>query len=206
MPIRKVNEISDHVLEILKLLGHDVLSGALAGTPLRVAKFLCEAHNESKVNWALFDEKLDPHSAGQMVVVGPVAFSSLCEHHLLPFFGHAWIGYIPSTVVSEDGQTKHRFVGLSKLARAVHCFSTKLQIQERITEAIATGLRDAEDSMGNKLAPTGVGVVVEAEHTCMCVRGVKSVGAKTSTQAFRGVFLNSEVRAEFLNRVTRLVP
>ena len=118
-------------------------------------------------------------------MVGPINFYSHCEHHMVPFFGQAWIGYIP------DGKV----VGISKLARLVDCFAKRLQIQERLTDEVANTVQEV-------LQPKGVAVVVKAEHLCMSMRGVKKPGTKTMTSAMRGCFFKEpEARAEFLSLI-----
>jgi GTP cyclohydrolase I len=132
---------------------------------------------EEAVGSAVFEEE---HQ--QMVLVRDIGFYSLCEHHMLPFFGLAHVAYIP------DG----RIVGLSKLPRIVEVFARRLQVQERLTEQIATALEDV-------LQPAGVGVVIEAEHMCMAMRGVQKQGSRTITSALRGAFRDdSRTRDEFL--------
>jgi GTP cyclohydrolase I len=132
---------------------------------------------EDAVGSAVFEEE---HQ--QMVLVRDIGFYSLCEHHMLPFFGLAHVAYIP------DG----RIVGLSKLPRIVEVFARRLQVQERLTEQIATALEGV-------LQPAGVGVVIEAEHMCMAMRGVQKQGSRTITSALRGAFRDdSRTRDEFL--------
>jgi GTP cyclohydrolase I len=132
---------------------------------------------EDAVGSAVFEEE---HQ--QMVLVRDIGFYSLCEHHMLPFFGLAHVAYIP------DG----RIVGLSKLPRIVEVFARRLQVQERLTEQVATALEDV-------LQPAGVGVVIEAEHMCMAMRGVQKQGSRTITSALRGAFRDdSRTRDEFL--------
>jgi GTP cyclohydrolase I len=171
------------VRDQLLLLGEDPDRDGLVRTPERVARSLrwltrgYEMTAEEAVGSAVFDEE---HQ--QMVLVRDIGFYSLCEHHMLPFFGLAHVAYIP------DG----RIVGLSKLPRIVEVFARRLQVQERLTEQIATALEDV-------LQPAGVGVVIEAEHMCMAMRGVQKQGSRTITSALRGAFRDdSRTRDEFL--------
>lgn len=128
-----------------------------------------------------------PSESSNMVIVDHIQFSSVCAHHLLPFYGHAHVGYIPQGSI----------VGLSKLARTVRAFSLGLWAQEELTQAIMQNLQDSLD-------PLGVAVVMQAEHTCMSVRGVKAPGSKTTTSSMSGVFLEdgNNARSEFLSLIT----
>jgi GTP cyclohydrolase I len=171
------------VRDQLVLLGEDPDREGLLRTPDRVARSLrwltrgYEMTAQDAVGSAVFEEE---HQ--QMVLVRDIGFYSLCEHHMLPFFGLAHVAYIP------DG----RIVGLSKLPRIVEVFARRLQVQERLTEQIATALEDV-------LRPAGVGVVIEAEHMCMAMRGVQKQGSRTITSALRGAFRDdSRTRDEFL--------
>ena len=167
------------VADLLVALGQDVTSESLRDTPRRVA--------------AAFAELLEPRSFGlttfpndegydELVVARDIPFSSLCEHHLLPFIGVAHVAYLPGD----------RILGLSKLARVVELFARRLQVQERLTTQIATWLQQ-------NLAPKGVGVVLEAEHMCMSIRGVRAPGARTVTSALHGGLRDDpRTRAEFL--------
>ncbi|HRP99672.1 MAG TPA: GTP cyclohydrolase I FolE [Terrimesophilobacter sp.] len=154
------------VAELLTALGRDVATEHLADTPRRVAASLIELLTPHEFEFTTFpnDEGYD-----ELVLVRDIPFTSLCEHHLLPFRGVAHIGYLPG----------ERLVGLSKLARAVELFARDLQVQERLTKQIA-------DYLEEQLAPRGVSVVIEAEHTCMTMRGVQAVGSLTVTKAFTG--------------------
>jgi GTP cyclohydrolase I len=171
------------ISEILTRLGEDVTRSGLARTPARVVSSLewltrgYQMSIEDVVGEAIFDE--DHHN---MVIVKDIELYSLCEHHLLPFYGKAHIAYIPNG----------RIVGLSKLARIVDVFARRLQVQERMTEQIAQALWDV-------LQPQGVGVILEANHLCMMMRGVEKQNSKTITSAMRGVFLDEmATREEFL--------
>jgi len=173
----------DLIRELLARLGEDVGRPGLRRTPERVEnslRWLTRGYHTSvtdAVGNGIFDE--DHHN---MVIVKDIELYSLCEHHLLPFFGKAHVAYIPSG----------RIVGLSKVARVVDMFARRLQVQERLTEEIAQALWDV-------LQPQGVGVVLEAYHLCMMMRGVEKQNSKTITSAMRGVFLEDlRTREEFL--------
>ena len=179
---------ADLVRRQLGLLGEDPDREGLVRTPERVAKamsFLTSGYAmtvDDVVGSALFEEEHE-----NMVMVRDIELYSLCEHHMLPFFGKAHVAYIP------DG----RIVGLSKLPRLVDVFARRLQVQERLTEQIA-------DAIDEVLAPLGVGVVIEAYHLCMMMRGVEKQNSKTTTSCLLGRFKEDEkTRAEFLNLVQR---
>ena len=166
--------------ELLRALGADVDSGALEDTPRRVADAYAELLTPRPFRATTFpnDEGYD-----ELIVARAIPFHSLCMHHLLPFHGVAHVGYLPG----------ERIIGLSKLGRVVELFSRDLQIQERLTTQIAGWLEDE-----------GVGVVIEAEHLCMSLRGVQKLGAKTVTSALRGVVRDdARTRQEFLALTTR---
>jgi GTP cyclohydrolase IA len=165
--------------ELLRALGADVDAGPLEETPRRVADAYSELLTPQPFRATSF-----PNDDGydELIVARAIPFHSLCMHHLLPFHGVAHIGYLPG----------ERIIGLSKLGRVVELFSRDLQIQERLTTQIAQWLED-------ELAPKGVGVVLEAEHLCMSLRGVQKLGAKTVTSALRGVVRDdARTRQEFL--------
>ena len=169
--------------ELLKRLGEDPTRDGLLQTPKRMEKsmaFLTQGYNESvaeKLHGALFDVDYD-----EMVIVRDIEFYSMCEHHLLPFFGKAHIAYVPNGKV----------VGLSKLPRIVDVFARRLQVQERLTQQIAEAIEEA-------IAPQGVGVVIEAQHLCMMMRGVEKQSSLTVTSSLRGVFKTQlQTRSEFL--------
>ncbi|MEO7456329.1 MAG: GTP cyclohydrolase I FolE [Gemmatimonadaceae bacterium] len=171
------------VREQLSMLGEDPDREGLVKTPERVAKamaFLTRGYAMSVadvVGSALFEEEHE-----NMVMVRDIELYSLCEHHMLPFFGKAHVAYIPNG----------RIVGLSKLPRLVDMFARRLQVQERLTEQVAKAIEDV-------LAPRGVGVVIEAYHMCMMMRGVEKQNSRTITSALRGVFRDdAKTRDEFL--------
>jgi len=175
-------------LQILKAIGENPAREGLKKTPLRVARALREitsgygADIDKVFNGAFFKANYR-----EMVIVKDIAFYSLCEHHMLPFFGKAHVAYIP------DG----RIVGLSKIARLVETFARRLQVQERLTEEVA-------QTLFKKLKPRGVGVVMEAEHLCVSMRGVKNETAYATTSAMLGVFQSdSRVRQEFLDLIKK---
>ncbi len=178
----------DLVRQVLVRVGEDPAREGLRRTPLRVAKaldFLTSGYGmtvDEVVRDALFAE-----DAKEMVVVRDIEFYSLCEHHMLPFFGRAHVGYLP------DGQV----VGLSKIARVVDVFARRLQVQERLTNQIADALMKA-------LRPHGVSVVMEASHTCMMMRGVQKQNSTTVTSAMRGCFeTKAHTRGEFMTFIGR---
>lgn len=178
------------VHDLLDELGEDPQREGLRQTPFRVAKmysFLTKGYGEdirSVVNGAVFKEKYN-----EMVIVKDIDFFSLCEHHLVPFFGKCHIAYIPNG----------KIIGLSKLPRIVEVFARRLQVQERLTEQIA-------EAIYTTLDPQGVGVVVEARHLCMMMRGVEKQNSVATTSAMFGTFRNDEkTRMEFLTLLrTRL--
>jgi len=169
------------VREILLAIGEDPNREGLKDTPKRVAKMYEEVlsgYNDSPDNHlVLFSEKYD-----EMIIVKDIPIYSLCEHHMLPFFGKAHVAYIPGN---------NKVTGLSKLARIVDVYSKRLQLQERMTEQIA-------DAIMEKLKAKGVMVIVEAQHLCMIMRGVKKPGSYTVTSAVKGVMRNEPTRMEAL--------
>lgn len=179
----KQASLSEMVEEMLLRIGEDPQRAGLLKTPERVDKslrFLTRGYQlsvEDAVGDAIFEEQHE-----SMVLVKDIEMYSLCEHHLLPFFGKVHVAYIP----------RNRIVGLSKLPRVVDIFARRLQVQERLTEQIAEALSEV-------LNPQGVGVIVEAYHLCMMMRGVEKQNSKTITSAMRGVFLEDmRTRDEFL--------
>lgn len=175
-----------HIKEILKKIGEDPDREGLRNTPKRVEEsmqFLTRGYKQDineLVNGALYEEKYD-----EMVIVKGIDVFSLCEHHLLPFYGRCHVAYIP------DG----KLIGLSKIPRLVEIFSRRLQIQERLTSEIAKCLRDI-------LKPKGVAVVIEAKHLCMMMRGIEKVNTVATTSAMYGAFkTRQETRMEFMGLI-----
>jgi GTP cyclohydrolase I len=178
--------IADHVRKMIALVGEDPNREGLRKTPERFEKafkFLTSGYHQnldSVMNGATFSVAYD-----EMVVVKDIEFFSLCEHHLLPFFGKAHVAYLPNK----------RVLGLSKIARLVNMFARRLQIQERITSQIAQAIEE-------KISPEGVGVIIEARHLCMQMRGVEKQHGQAVTSAMLGSFRhNKQTRDEFLSLV-----
>lgn len=168
-----LNKIEEGVRLILEGVGEDPDREGLVKTPERVARMYAECFAGLEEDPAQhFETTFDEHSQ-ELIILRDITFFSMCEHHLAPFFGKAHIAYIPAV----DG----RICGLSKLARLVEVFARRPQVQERLTSQIA-------DTLMNELNPQGVVVVIEAEHMCMNMRGVKKPGSKTVTRAVRGLF------------------
>ncbi|MFC1900568.1 GTP cyclohydrolase I FolE [Chloroflexota bacterium] len=177
-------EIRKAIISIIESIGEDPNREGLRDTPRRVAEMYNELFMgiEQDPKEVLSVEFEEGHR--EMVIVRDIPFYSLCEHHLLPFYGTAHIGYIPNA--------KGRVVGASKLPRVVDIFARRLQIQERMTSQIA-------DAIVEGIEPAGVGVVVRAEHLCMMMRGVRKPGSTVETSALRGTFRsNSKTRSEFI--------
>lgn len=176
-------ELAVHVRRILELMGEDPDREGLLKTPQRVAKAmtaLTRGYDEDPV--AILNSAKFSEDYRQMVIVRDINFYSLCEHHMLPFYGRVHVAYIPNGEVT----------GLSKIARVVDCFSHRLQIQERLTKQIREAIQEA-------LHPLGVMVVVEAQHMCMQMRGVEKQGSVTTTSDFSGAFQQAKTREEFLS-------
>ena len=171
---------------LITAIGEDLNRAGLADTPKRAAKafqYLCKGYNEDLdtiVNNAIF-----PSDNDQMVIVKDIELYSLCEHHLLPFIGKCHVAYLPSGKV----------LGLSKVARIVDMFARRLQIQENLTKQIAEAVMQVTDAKG-------VGVIVEAKHMCMMMRGVQKQNSVTTTSAFFGEFEKDQTRSEFLKLIT----
>lgn len=180
-----VNDMAIHYKSILESLGEDPDREGLAKTPQRVAKamqFFTHGYDMDPVatiKSAMFQEEYQ-----QMVIVKDIDFFSLCEHHILPFFGKAHVAYIPNKYIT----------GLSKLARIVEIFSRRLQVQERLTTQI-------KDCIQETLNPLGVMVVVEAQHMCMQMRGIQKINSITTTSDFTGAFTSAKTREEFMSLI-----
>ena len=181
-----IEELSRHYKAILTLLGEDTGREGLLKTPERVAKamaFITKGYTEDPrqiLLSACFKEDYK-----QMVLVKDIELYSMCEHHMMPFFGKAHVAYIPNGTIT----------GLSKIARVVECFARRLQVQERLTVQI-------RDCIQEVLNPMGVAVVIEASHTCMQMRGVQKQNSVTTTSAFTGVFLSQHrTREEFISLI-----
>lgn len=184
--IQITSEVQEHFSNIIEDIGEDVSRDGLLKTPERAAKamlFLTQGYKQDAVsilNGAMFEESYD-----DMVIIKDIEVYSLCEHHMLPFFGKAHIAYIP------DGH----IVGLSKIPRVVDVFARRLQVQERLTH-------DILECINNTLKPKGVAVVIEAAHMCMMMRGVQKQNSVTTTSGFRGQFEKQETRNEFLKLIS----
>ena len=183
-----LNAIQDSIRSILQAIGEDPDREGLRGTPDRVARMYLElltgynVNPHELLNGALFEVSYD-----EMVIVRDIEFYSLCEHHMLPFLGRAHVAYIP----------RGRVIGLSKIPRIVDMFAQRLQVQERMTTQIA-------ELLGELLNPHGVAVVVEAQHLCSMMRGVKKHDARMTTSAMLGAFRSSlATRQEFLDNISR---
>lgn len=180
-----LDQLSEHYRNIIKDLGEDPEREGLLKTPERVAKamqFLVQGYGqdaEAVIRSAMFSE-----DCSEMVIVKDIELYSMCEHHMLPFFGRAHVAYIPNG----------KIVGLSKIARVVDIFSRRLQVQERLTHQIL-------ESLQNTLDPLGVAVVIEASHLCMMMRGVQKQNSVTTTSAFTGQFQEVQTRNEFINLI-----
>lgn len=182
----KTKALAEHYKEILKLLGEDTAREGLLKTPSRVAKsmqFLTQGYEQDPVGIlksAIFKEEYQ-----QIVLVKDIEIYSMCEHHLLPFYGKAHVAYIPNGYIT----------GLSKIARVVDAFARRLQVQERLTVQI-------RDCIQQTLNPLGVAVVIEAAHMCMQMRGVQKQNSVTTTSAFTGIFLKDiRTREEFMRLI-----
>ncbi len=183
----KTAQIAFHYKEILKLIGEDPLREGLLKTPERVSKamqFLTHGYDlnpKEIIQSAIFTEDYK-----QMVIVKDIDFYSMCEHHMLPFFGKAHVAYIPN----------HHITGLSKIARIVEVFARRLQVQERMTTQIKECIQET-------LNPLGVMVILEAQHLCMQMRGVQKQHSITTTSDFTGVFQQAKTREEFMNLIKK---
>ena len=186
MKEKSLEKIKSLTTSLLKEIGEDPSREGLLNTPLRVAKAwkeLSKGYNQDLdklINNAVFKEDYD-----QMVMVKDIGFYSMCEHHLLPFFGHAHVAYIP------DG----KIIGLSKIPRMVDMFARRLQVQERMTQEIAAIIDDS-------LSPKGVAIIIEAQHMCMQMRGVQKKNSYMTTSSMLGIFrTDNKTRKEFLDLI-----
>lgn len=180
------NALAEHYRSAISLLGEDHQREGLQKTPERVAKamqYITAGYNMDAK--AILESAKFHESYSEMVIVKDIELYSMCEHHLLPFFGKAHIAYIPNGWIT----------GLSKIARVVDCFARRMQVQERMTHEIL-------DAIQETLNPIGVAVVIEAKHLCMMMRGVSKQNSVTTTSAFSGQFEASKTRAEFMKLIT----
>jgi len=183
--VKTIKKIASHYHEILKLIGEDPEREGLLKTPERVAKamqFLTHGYDlkpEEILKSAMFKEDYR-----QMVLVKDIEVYSMCEHHMIPFFGRAHVAYIPNGHI----------VGLSKIPRVVDAYARRLQVQERLTTQI-------KECIQNTLKPLGVAVVIEAQHMCMSMRGIQKQNSVTTTSDFTGAFLVDKTRAEFIHLI-----
>ncbi|MCY7421299.1 MAG: GTP cyclohydrolase I FolE [Chitinophagaceae bacterium] len=178
--------LKHHYRETIKLLGEDADREGLEKTPERIAKamqFMTQGYNQDAK--AILDSAKFHEDVSEMVLVKNIELYSMCEHHMLPFFGKAHIAYIPNGYIT----------GLSKLARVVDVYSRRLQVQERLTTQILAAIKES-------LNPLGVAVVIEAAHLCMMQRGVQKQNSYTTTSAFSGEFENYSTRTEFLKLIS----
>lgn len=182
----KIEQLAVHYKAILDLLGEDSSREGLLKTPERVAKameFMTKGYDEDTQEILLSARFKEEYK--QMVLVKDIEIYSLCEHHILPFYGKVHVAYIPNGYIT----------GLSKIARVVECFARRLQVQERLTVQIRDSIQDA-------LNPLGVAVVIEASHMCMQMRGVQKQNSATTTSAFTGVFMKEhKTREEFMHLI-----
>jgi GTP cyclohydrolase I len=181
-----IEKISSHYKDILGHIGEDPTREGLLKTPERVAKALIYLTHGYDLNPSeILESAKFKEDYSQMVVVKDIEVYSMCEHHMLPFFGKAHIAYIPNGHI----------VGLSKIPRVVDAFARRLQVQERLTNEI-------RDCIHETLQPVGVAVVMECRHLCMCMRGVQKQNSVTTTSAFTGAFIHEKTRAEFLHLIS----
>ena len=184
---KTLGELAEHYKAVLGLLGEDPEREGLQKTPLRVAKamqFLTKGYREDPK--AILEKALFHETYNHMVIVKDINFYSMCEHHMLPFYGKAHVAYIPNGTIT----------GLSKIARVVEVFARRLQVQERMTHQIMEVIQET-------LKPLGVMVVIEAAHMCMQMRGVEKQNSITTTSAFAGIFAQAKTREEFMNLINK---
>lgn len=184
-PQEVLDRLKDHYRSVLDLLGEDVERDGLLKTPERVAKAMCFLTKGYKINpHEILRSAMFKEDYNQMVIVKDIDFFSLCEHHMLPFYGKAHVAYVPNGYIT----------GLSKIARVVEVFARRLQVQERLTLQIKECIQET-------LNPLGVMVVIEAKHMCMQMRGVEKQNAITTTSDFTGAFNQAKTREEFMNLI-----
>jgi GTP cyclohydrolase I len=184
--IKVTDDVKNRYKSIIEDLGEDTNRDGLLKTPERASKamqFLTQGYHQDAAE--ILKSAMFKESYNEMVIVKDIELYSLCEHHILPFFGKAHIAYIPNGHI----------VGLSKIPRIVDVFARRLQVQERLTEQIL-------DCINDTLKPEGVAVVIEASHMCMMMRGVQKQNSRTTTSGFRGAFENIETRTEFLKLIS----
>lgn len=179
--VDRLDQATRAAAAFLAALGVDCDNESMARSPRRMARAYAAMLTSKPFEMTTFD---NDEGYDELVLVRSIPVQSVCEHHLLPFTGHAHVGYLP-------GQ---RILGLSKFARVVEMFARRPQVQERLTQQVA-------EWIDHELAPRGVGVVIEAEHTCMTLRGVRATGATTRTSALRGTLRDGATRAEFLSLI-----
>lgn len=178
-------ELKANFSEIISLLGENIEREGLVKTPERVSKAMKFLTNGYEMDpKQILESAMFKEDYNEMVIVKDIEFYSLCEHHMLPFFGKAHIAYIPN----------NHIVGLSKIPRVVDVFARRLQVQERMTEQVL-------DCINETLNPQGVAVVIEASHLCMMMRGVQKQNSSTTTSGFRGTFKETDTRNEFLKLI-----
>lgn len=180
------SKLIEHYSGIIEQIGEDKTREGLVKTPERIAKamqYLTQGYNQDAI--AVLDSAKFHEDVSEMVIVKDIELFSMCEHHMLPFYGKAHVAYIPNGYIT----------GLSKIARVVDIYSRRLQVQERLTSQILHAIKTS-------LNPIGVGVVIEASHLCMMMRGVQKQNSVTTTSAFDGQFQKNETRAEFLKLIS----
>lgn len=183
---KKLEKLSHHYFEILKLIGEDPQREGLLNTPLRVGKsmqFLTQGYDQNPED--ILKEAMFKEDYREMVIVKNIELYSMCEHHMIPFIGKAHVAYIPNGYIT----------GLSKIARVVEAFARRLQVQERLTTQI-------KDCIQDTLNPLGVAVVIEAKHLCMAMRGIQKQNSVTTTSDFTGAFRKKETREEFIHLIS----
>ena len=181
----KLEELSHHYHEILRLIGENPDREGLLKTPIRVAKsiqFLTQGYNMDPIEILASAKFREDYR--EMVIIKDIEIYSLCEHHLIPFIGKAHVAYIPDKYIT----------GLSKIARVVEIYARRLQVQERLTTQIKVAINST-------LEPLGVAVVIEAQHLCMSMRGIQKQNSVTTTSDFVGAFENEKTRAEFVHLI-----